>query len=65
MRTADPSMQARRAIQRVADRSVRGPLPGRSAEATGHPSDVVTVATINVGHLARFVDARDWRAIVP
>ena len=27
--------------------------------------DVVTVATDNVGHLARFVDARLWETIVP
>jgi predicted nucleic acid-binding protein len=29
------------------------------------PGDVVTVATDNVGHLARFVDARPWDQIVP
>jgi predicted nucleic acid-binding protein len=29
------------------------------------PSDVVTVATANVGHLARFVDARPWDQIAP
>jgi len=29
------------------------------------PGDVVTVATANVGHLARFVDARPWDQIVP
>lgn len=28
------------------------------------PGDKVTVATSNVGHLARFVDARDWTTIV-
>ena len=29
------------------------------------PGDVVTVATDNVGHLARFVDARLWEMIAP
>ena len=29
------------------------------------PGDVVTVATDNVGHLARFVDARPWETIAP
>ncbi|MBV8230072.1 MAG: hypothetical protein JO329_08840 [Planctomycetaceae bacterium] len=29
------------------------------------PGDVVTVATDNVGHLARFVDARLWETIAP
>jgi predicted nucleic acid-binding protein len=29
------------------------------------PGDVVTVATDNVGHLARFVNARPWDQIVP
>jgi predicted nucleic acid-binding protein len=29
------------------------------------PGDVVTVATDNVGHLARFVDARPWDQITP
>ena len=32
---------------------------------TAGPGDVVTVATDNVGHLARFVDARPWDQIVP
>jgi predicted nucleic acid-binding protein len=29
------------------------------------PGDVVTVATDNVGHLARFVDAQPWERITP
>ena len=29
------------------------------------PGDAVTVATDNVGHLARFVDARPWEQIGP
>ena len=29
------------------------------------PGDVVTVATDNVGHLARFVDAQPWETIAP
>ena len=29
------------------------------------PADTVTVATTNVGHLARFVDARPWDQIAP
>jgi predicted nucleic acid-binding protein len=29
------------------------------------PGDLVTVATDNVGHLARFVDAQPWEKIVP
>ena len=31
----------------------------------GGPGDVVTVATDNVGHLGRFVDAKIWTAIQP
>jgi hypothetical protein len=29
------------------------------------PGDVVTIATDNVGHLSRFVDAKAWTAIQP
>jgi hypothetical protein len=29
------------------------------------PGDIVTVATTNVGHLARFLDAQTWDRIVP
>jgi hypothetical protein len=29
------------------------------------PADTVTVATTNVGHLARFVAARPWDQIAP
>jgi len=29
------------------------------------PGDVLTVATLNVGHLAQFVDARPWEKIAP
>jgi len=29
------------------------------------PGDVVTIATDNVGHLGRFVDAKVWTAIQP
>ncbi len=29
------------------------------------PGDVLTVATGNVGHLGRFVDARPWEAVTP
>lgn len=29
------------------------------------PGDVVTIATVNVGHLSRFVDADVWSAIQP
>jgi predicted nucleic acid-binding protein len=31
----------------------------------GGPGDTVMVATTNVGHLARFVDARAWDQIIP
>lgn len=31
----------------------------------GNPGDVVIVATANVGHLGRFVDARLWDQIAP
>jgi hypothetical protein len=34
-----------------------------TAELAGSPGDSVTVATTNVGHLGRFVDARDWQTI--
>jgi hypothetical protein len=27
--------------------------------------DIATVATDNVGHMARFVDAQPWESIVP
>jgi predicted nucleic acid-binding protein len=35
------------------------------AATIGSPGDVVTIATENIGHLARFpgIEARDWRAI--
>jgi hypothetical protein len=29
------------------------------------PGDIVTVATDNVGHMARFVDAQPWEKLVP
>ena len=32
---------------------------------TAGPGDVMTVATDNVGHLARFVDAQPWERILP
>jgi len=37
-----------------------------AAQATllAEQGDEVIVATTNVGHLARFVDAREWREIV-
>jgi len=35
------------------------------AELACGPADTVTVATTNVGHLARFVDARPWDQIAP
>jgi hypothetical protein len=34
------------------------------ANAIGQPGDVVIVATMNVGHLARYCDARLWTSIV-
>jgi predicted nucleic acid-binding protein len=37
-------------------------LAAQATLASG-PGDVVTVATSNVGHLARFVDARTWEQI--
>jgi predicted nucleic acid-binding protein len=39
-------------------------LAALALQAAG-PGDVVTVATDNVGHLSRFVDAREWETIVP
>jgi predicted nucleic acid-binding protein len=36
-----------------------------SALLSAGPSDVVTVATENVGHLGQFVDAQPWEKIVP
>ena len=35
------------------------------AQLATDPGDVVTVATDNVGHLGRFVDARPWDQIAP
>lgn len=34
------------------------------ATTIGQPGDVVIVATMNVGHLARYCDARVWTSIV-
>jgi hypothetical protein len=34
------------------------------ATAIGQPGDVVIVATMNVGHLGRYCDARMWTSIV-
>jgi predicted nucleic acid-binding protein len=39
-------------------------LAAQATLAAG-PGDVVTVATSNVGHLGRFVDARPWEQIGP
>jgi hypothetical protein len=33
------------------------------ATTIGQTGDLVIVATTNVGHLARYCDARDWTAI--
>ena len=35
------------------------------AMAAAGPGDIVTVATANVAHLGRFIDARNWDQIVP
>ena len=34
------------------------------ATTIGQPGDVVIVATMNVGHLARYCDARLWTSVV-
>jgi hypothetical protein len=34
------------------------------ATTIGQPGDVVVVATMNVGHLARYCDARLWTSII-
>ena len=39
-------------------------LAATALHASG-PGDAVTVATDNVGHLSRFVDAQLWETIVP
>lgn len=36
-----------------------------TAELAAGPWDAVTVATGNVGHLGRFVDARPWDQVIP
>lgn len=36
-----------------------------TAELAANPGDLVTVATTNLGHLGRFVDARPWEQIAP
>jgi predicted nucleic acid-binding protein len=37
-------------------------LAAQAIQAAG-PGDTVTVATTNVGHLSRFVDARPWESV--
>jgi hypothetical protein len=39
-------------------------VPWQALLAVG-PGDVVTIATDNLGHLGRFVDAKVWTAIQP
>jgi hypothetical protein len=39
-------------------------VPWQALLAVG-PGDVVTIATDNVGHLGRFLDAKVWTAIQP
>ena len=49
----------------VAGLAGRGRDPGGAGVDGGRAGDTVIVATDNVGHLGRFVDARVWDQIVP
>ena len=57
--------EAGRAADVIPGCTGRGLHPGRPGVLAADPGDVVTVATDNVGHLGRFVDARPWDQIVP
>jgi predicted nucleic acid-binding protein len=65
LRAAELWAQARKAGLPTADpKELDGDciLAAQALVAAG-PGDVVTVASDNVGHLARFVDARPWESI--
>jgi predicted nucleic acid-binding protein len=67
LRAAELWAQARRAgLATAALEALDGDciLAAQALQAAG-PGDVVTVATENVGHLTRFVDARPWETITP
>jgi hypothetical protein len=59
--------QARRAgLPTAGDKALDGDvILAAQALLSAGPGDVVTVATDNVGHLSRFVDAQTWESITP